>query len=58
MLFVMSVLLNNVMWFWLDYGDVERKCKYFWELIVFINILIFFNSVVNFICYIILNENY
>ncbi|CAH3149513.1 unnamed protein product [Pocillopora meandrina] len=57
-LFAISVLPNNVMWLWLDYGDAEKKCKYFWELIAFTNILIYSNSAANPICYTILNENY
>lgn len=58
LLFVVCLLLNNILWIWLDFGNVEEKYEGFWYFVVFGNIIIFVNSVVNFICYIILNEIY
>lgn len=57
-LFAVCLLPNNVMWLWLDYGDAEQQCEYFWEFVAFTNILILANSAANPICYTILNENY
>lgn len=57
-LFVVCVFFINIMWLWLDFGKVEEEFLEFWELVVFCNILIFVNSVVNLVCYIIINVNY
>lgn len=55
--FVICVLFNNVMWFWLDFGNGDSYL-YFWDMVVFINIILFVNSVVNFLVYIICYENF
>lgn len=55
--FVVCVLLNNFMWFWLDFGN-GVEYEYFWDLVVVINIILFVNSVVNLIVYIFCNENF
>lgn len=57
-MFVVCVLLNNILWLWLDFGGVDEKYDRFWDLVVFGNIIMFVNSVVNLICYMILNESY
>ncbi|XP_078380800.1 neuropeptide FF receptor 2-like [Oculina patagonica] len=57
-LFALCLLPNNIMWLWLDYGNADKHCKHFWELVAFSNILILANSAANPICYTVFNENY
>ena len=57
-LFALCLLPNNIMWLWLDYGNADKHCNHFWELVAFSNILILANSAANPICYTICNENY
>lgn len=45
--FVVCMLLNYVMWLWNDYGN-GYSFKYFFDFFVFINILVYVNSCINF----------
>lgn len=55
--FVICVFLNNVMWLWFDFGN-GVDYVYFWVMVVFMNIILFVNSVVNLIVYMICYENF
>lgn len=58
LLFVVCVLFNNILWLWLDFGVVDKNFFYFWDFLLFGNIVVFFNSVLNFVCYIMMNDVY
>lgn len=55
--FVVCVLFNNIMWLWFDFGN-GGEYEYFWDVVVVINIILFVNSVVNLIVYMICYDNF
>ena len=57
-IFAVCVLPTNIMWLWLDFGEADKRYRYFWELVALCNILTFSNSASNPICYTILSENF
>ena len=57
LLFGVSVLPNNVMWLWMDFGN-GGDYPYFSELVAITNIILFANSAANPIAYAICHENF
>ena len=57
LLFAVSVLPNNIMWLWLDFGRGDEYDQ-FWNVLAVTNILLFANCAANPVAYTICHENF
>lgn len=56
--FAVCNLPSQLMWLWLDYGKADKTFRYFWDLLMALNILVFANSAANPFIYYIFHDRF